>query len=258
MRKAFIILFTCLAFWLPAQAGALIIGIPNAGVVVLDYKTYYNAGLCRDKAAGNIGNFYTWAQFNVLANNSVNLAMNEVICIVGHGAPGDSGGHTGVDIGNILRNKIRVPANTRYILLKPCSSAVAPAVGNSLLVDLRNTLQPGGNWRTKEIYGSAGICSPNRYGVGPYYKTVFSQPLPAVGNCTLANIGAQQTALEIAHGTAAAFGICTVAGGGNAAVADCVYANQNIRAFYVGFLNYVNINHCVNTAGTVHEAVPAP
>lgn len=229
---------------------ALTIGMVDVG---WDWVNQYAVGMCSSPLINSQG-YLTWAQLQQAGNATIQIAPNDPICIVGHGAPGIIGPATGAQIAaEVLAKIVRPAGQNNPILLIACNSAVAPAGGQSVLAAFQNLGNP--NWVGNPVNGSLGICVANRNGAAPLYQMVLVAPLPTTGLCSFGSLKAVQVArqINIERNIVA----CSRAAG-DLAIGQCLYNDPEVEAdFYQPFLQYITNHQCNQPGPGVPPNMPA-
>ncbi|OES68864.1 hypothetical protein A7R81_27570 [Pseudomonas aeruginosa] len=228
----------------PAVSHGLIIVMPNS-----DWVTQYAVGLCNAKYQTD--NYLDWHQLVAAPNGSVKRAEGEVVCILGHGAPGKIGDVAGDTIAATVAEKLDHTAEaSNPVLLMACMSAVAPLSGRSVLQSFESVR---GAWSGNAVTASLGICVANRNGSSPLYRTVLKNPLPGSGDCSMKALTDEQARLKLQ--IQANIASCQTRSG-TLAIGQCMYDldNDDGKAindkFYVPFLAYITDKSCNQTPGT--------
>ena len=258
MKNKSITLFICFALWLPSQAHALIIMIPDKPGRSFDITQYYSAGMCRAKYK-EAGKMFVWQNFINQNSNSVPLAKGETICIIGTGNPGTVGTVTnsaGYNIAGVLSDRISNPENAKDILLYACFSAVPDKWQPSLIHGMsgRFAAWAGGPWKGKKIYGANGACFSNQAGKEPYFLSVMKNPRPEDGLCSEGKDPYEALALKFK--VQAAFSACLTSSGSFSGAADCIYKDADINKASLAYDAYMTTNKCTVSNGTTSITVP--
>lgn len=223
-----------------SRSDALIIGMPG-----LDWINRYTTGLC--SATYQTNNFMTWEQVQGAAQDGIQVADNEVICIVGHGAPGSIGGVAANVIAATITDRVAHHAgdnNPIYILA--CFGAVTPNAGQSVMQAFQAVA--GEAWANNPIAGARGICVADRNGALPLYRSVMQQPLPDNGACSQITLRNVQNGLRA--NVQANINNCTNNNVGDLAIGQCLFSMNNPDGlavnnnFYNPFLQYIADNNC--------------
>lgn len=257
MKNSTITLFFCFALWLPSQAHALIIMIPDKQGGSYDVTQYYAAGMCRAKYK-EAGKMFVWQNFINQDSNSVPLAKDETICIIGTGGPGTVGTVTdsaGYNIAGVLSDRISNPENAKDILLYACFSAVPDNGQPSLIQGMSGHFAAwaDGPWKGKKVYGANGTCFSNQAGTAPYFLSALENPRPAEGPCSKDKDPSE--AIDIENKVMVAYQACLTSGGSFSGKADCIYKNTNINAASVAYFTYMTTNKCISSDGTTSITV---
>lgn len=257
MKNKTITLFLCFALWLPSQAHALIIMIPDKLGGSYDVTQYYAAGMCRDKYKAP-GKMFVWQDFINQNSNSVLLAEKETICIIGTGSPGTVGTVTksaGYNIAGVLSDRISNPEDAANILLYACFSAVPDKWQPSLIQGMSGHFAAwaGGPWKGKKIYGANGACFSNQLGEDPYYLSVLKNPRPEDGPCSQATDPSEALALKF--NVEAAYNTCLTSGGSFPGAADCIYKDADINKASLAYDAYMTTNKCTSSDGATSITV---